>query len=62
MPVTFENKIGECKSLGLFRIRKILGHKYYSIHTCFIWVPVEETTNIRYDDPYVSALNIKDKI
>lgn len=59
---TFESKIGKCKPAIVFRIRKEAKNKYFSISKYFAWIPIEETADIKYNDPYLAALNIKDKI
>jgi len=59
---TFENKEGICYPRLLIRIRKIGTGRYYSATPRFVWVPKDEATIVRYDDPYLSALETKEKL
>lgn len=58
---TFEIAIGKCKPSLLFRIRKIKGAKFYSFNTYFVW-RTPDIIDVRYDDPYLAALRINNKI
>ena len=57
--VTFENKVGLCRPVLMFRVRKVGQNKYYSLSVYFTWRPnneEKESFELRYDDPYLAAI------
>lgn len=65
-PITFDDYNGPCRMVILFRHRKSRITGISTTLRQINWFPADLTENdkpeIRYDDPYLHAINIKDKL
>lgn len=65
-PYTFEPYTGPCRYAWLIRYRKLRFSGIRKIYRFSVWVPVnnfvEAQSELRYDDAYLHAVNIKDKL
>jgi len=55
-------KEGICEFKYMLRVRKIGWNKHYSLTHKSMWYPINEFTDIAYNDLYVEAIKIKNKV